>query len=68
MAVGEDGAQHGEGCGIGFVARPAGVYVIRGGDGSWRPADYATRVVTAVAVDLVVVALVLALSGRRAQG
>jgi uncharacterized spore protein YtfJ len=66
--TGEDGAQHGEGGGVGFVARPAGVYVIRAGEVSWRPAVDANRVVTAVAVVLVVGALARALSGRRAQG
>jgi uncharacterized spore protein YtfJ len=65
---GGDTAQQGEGGGIGFVARPVGVYVLRDGDVSWRPAVDANRVVTAVAVVLVVGALVRALSGRRAQG
>ncbi len=66
--TGHDGAQHGEGGGIGFVARPAGVYVIRGGDVSWRPAVDANRVVTAVAVVLVVGALARAVSGRGSPG
>lgn len=66
--TGEDGAQQGEGGGIGFVARPVGVYVIRGGDVSWRPAVDANRVVTAVAAVLVVGALTRAVSGHRAQG
>jgi len=51
-----------------FVARPAGVYVIRGGDVSWRPAVDANRVVTAVAVVLVVGALARAVSGRGSPG
>lgn len=61
-ATGGDGAEHGEGGGIGFVARPAGVYVIRDGAVSWRPALDANRLVTAAAVVLVVGALVR--SGR----
>ena len=66
--TGEDGAQHGEGGGIGFVARPAGVYVIRGGDVSWRSAVDANRVVTLAAVVLAVGALAWARSTRRSQG
>ncbi|MEV0898786.1 sporulation protein [Actinoplanes sp. NPDC049802] len=36
----DDDTQQGEGSGggFGFTARPAGVYVIRGGDAHWRPA------------------------------
>jgi uncharacterized spore protein YtfJ len=63
--TGEDGGSHGEGGGIGFVARPAGVYVIRDGGVSWRPAVDANRVVTAVAVVLVVATLARSLSRRR---
>jgi uncharacterized spore protein YtfJ len=66
--TGDDGAQRGEGGGLGFVARPAGVYVIRDGTVSWRPAVDANRVVAAVAAVLVVGILVRGLSARRAGG
>lgn len=33
-----DSEQNGSGAGLGFVARPAGVYVITGDDVTWKPA------------------------------
>jgi len=40
--------REGEGGGLGLNARPAGAYVIRIGDITWRPAYDLNRVVTAV--------------------
>lgn len=39
------GSGQGSGGGIGLVARPAGVYVIKGGDAYWRPALDLNRVI-----------------------
>jgi uncharacterized spore protein YtfJ len=39
------GDASGSGAGMGFVADPAGVYVVRGGDVTWRPAVDVNRIV-----------------------
>lgn len=49
--------QEGEGGGFGMSGRPAGAYVIRDGDVSWRPAVDVNRLVAVVG--LVVVAYLL---------
>jgi uncharacterized spore protein YtfJ len=49
----------GSGAGLGVVARPAGVYVIKDGDASWRPAVNVNRIVLGGQVVAVVALLVL---------
>lgn len=49
--------QEGEGGGFGVQARPAGVYVIRDGDVSWRPALDVGRITAVTFAALVVLAL-----------
>jgi uncharacterized spore protein YtfJ len=63
----ETRGRRGEGGGLGLTARPAGVYVIKDGEVTWRPAVDANRVVTTVGMIAVAVVLVL---GRalRAKG
>jgi uncharacterized spore protein YtfJ len=58
---GSPGEGGGSGGGFGFEARPVGVYVIRDGEVTWRPAVDVTRI--AVGVQLVaIVALLVARS------
>jgi uncharacterized spore protein YtfJ len=45
--------QEGEGGGFGVTARPAGAYVIRGGDVTWRPAVDVNRIAGVVGMVLV---------------
>jgi uncharacterized spore protein YtfJ len=47
------------GGGAGFDAKPAGVFVVRGGSVSWQPALDVTRIVIGGQVVTVVVALVI---------
>jgi uncharacterized spore protein YtfJ len=59
----------GLGSGVGLAAKPLGVFVIRGGDVSWRPAVDVNRVIlggqlVAVAALLVVGAILRARRGR----
>lgn len=61
---GSDPAQQGEGGGWGVVARPAGVYVIKGETVQWKPAVDADRVVAITGVLIVAVAVSRAISGR----
>jgi uncharacterized spore protein YtfJ len=42
----DDSGQEGEGGGFGVMSRPAGAYVIDGGNVRWRPAVDVNRVVT----------------------
>lgn len=58
------GGDQGEGGGVGFVARPEGVYVIRRDEVHWRPAIDANRLVAASAVVLVVGLLARAMRQR----
>ena len=58
--------QQGEGGGWGMNARPAGAYVIRDGQVSWRPAVDPNTVIAAVAA--VVVAALLSRRWRRSAG
>jgi uncharacterized spore protein YtfJ len=62
---GSDSAQQGEGGGFGVVARPAGVYVVRGQQVTFRPAVDADRLVVTAAVVLVAWALASAVRSRR---
>jgi len=56
--IGQDeGGQQGEGGGFGLVARPAGAFVIREGEISWRPAVDPTTVIAAAAA-IAIVAIV----------
>lgn len=50
----DDKGQEGEGGGMGLGARPAGAYVISGGEVRWRPAVDVNRLVTTVGFVLVV--------------
>jgi uncharacterized spore protein YtfJ len=59
--------QQGEGAGFGLVARPAGVYVIRGQDVRWKPAIDVDRLVTTAAVVVVAVSLARALRRHPAR-
>ncbi len=63
---GSDHGEQGEGGGFGVVARPAGVYVVRGQDVTFKPAVDADRLIATAAVVLVSWALasVLRRSGR----
>ena len=59
----KQGAERGQGGGFGLSARPAGVYVIRGGEVSWQPAIDLNRIIlggqlVAVAVFLLARSLV----------
>lgn len=63
----ETRGRRGEGGGLGLWARPAGCYVIKDGDVSWRPAVDANRIVTTFG--LIAVAAVVVLGGvLRARG
>ena len=53
----DEKGQEGEGGGFGVSGRPAGAYVIKDGEVSWRPAVDPNRIVTMVA--LVVIAYLL---------
>ena len=53
----DEKGQEGEGGGFGVTGRPAGAYVIRNGEVSWRPAVDPNRIVTVVG--LVVIAYLL---------
>ena len=53
----DDEGQEGEGGGFGVQARPAGAYVIRDGDVSWRPAVDANKLIGAVTLVVVVLAV-----------
>lgn len=55
----ETRGRRGEGGGLGLTARPAGVYVIKDGEVTWRPAVDANRVITTVGMIAVAVVLVL---------
>jgi uncharacterized spore protein YtfJ len=62
---GTDDAQQGEGGGFGMVARPAGVYIVRGQQVRYRPAVNVDRLVTTGAVVVVTALLVTALRRGR---
>jgi uncharacterized spore protein YtfJ len=57
--------EQGEGAGFGVVARPAGMYVVRGQDVQWKPAVDANRLITSAAAVIVSVVLARALRRRR---
>lgn len=63
---GTDDTQQGEGGGFAMMARPAGVYVVRGQDVRFRPAVDVDRWMTTGAVVVVTALLVAAL--RRGRG
>lgn len=67
-ATGE--APSGRGGGWGAIARPAGVYVISGGDVRWQPAVDVNRIVLGGQIAFIVGLLVLrsVLRGRRRRG
>lgn len=54
-----EGGQEGEGGGLGLIARPAGVYVIREGTVRWQPAVDVNRIVTLAIAGWVAVAWVV---------
>jgi uncharacterized spore protein YtfJ len=49
----DEKGQEGQGAGFGVGARPAGVYVIKGGDVTWRPAVDVNRLGTMCALVLI---------------
>ncbi len=69
-AGGGEGTQkegHGWGQGYGLAARPAGMYVIKGGDVSWSPAVDVNRIVLGGQI-VVIVALLTARAIIKARG
>jgi len=60
----EDGGE-GSGAGYGFIAKPAGVYVIKGGDAQWRPALDVGRIILGGQMVGIVALLVLRSMLRR---
>lgn len=50
---------HGEGGGLGLIARPAGAFVIKNGDVKWEPAVDVNRVIGAIAAVLITAAVVV---------
>jgi uncharacterized spore protein YtfJ len=50
----DESGEEGEGGGFGVIARPAGAYVIKDGDVSWRPALDVNRVVVVVGLAVIV--------------
>ena len=63
----DDEGQQGEGGGFGLVARPAGAYVIKDGEVTWRPALDPNRLAVAAA-SVAVAALVTRAWSRRRPG
>jgi uncharacterized spore protein YtfJ len=49
----DERGQEGEGAGFGLSARPAGAYVIKGGEVRWRPAVDVNRLVSTVGAVLI---------------
>ena len=49
----DDHGQEGQGAGFGLGARPAGMYVIKGGDVAWHPAVDVNRLATVVGAVLI---------------
>jgi uncharacterized spore protein YtfJ len=45
QSEGRDGEPQGGGSGFGLVAKPAGAYIVKNGDASWRPAIDVNRVI-----------------------
>jgi uncharacterized spore protein YtfJ len=64
----DQNGQQGQGGGFGVNARPAGVYVIREGQVSWRPAVDPNRVIATVGAVLVALIVVRALRRRVVAG
>ncbi len=62
---GGTGEKQGRGGGFGLVAAPAGVYVVKGGAVSWRPAVDVNRIIFGCQVVAVIWALVVASSTVR---
>jgi uncharacterized spore protein YtfJ len=63
----DDAGQQGEGGGFGLVARPAGAYVIKDGEVTWRPALDPNRLAGAAASVVVAVLVTRALAARRSS-
>ncbi len=61
-----DGSGSGRGGGLGFLAKPVGVYVIRGDRVTWRPAVDAMKVVVGFQIVALVGVLTVGRSLRRA--
>ncbi|WP_242344152.1 hypothetical protein [Anaeromyxobacter terrae] len=57
--VGPKGEGSGEGSGFALSARPAGVYVLKGGDAIWRPAVDVNRIVLGMQIVMGIGLLVL---------
>ena len=61
----DDEGQQGEGGGFGLIARPAGAFVIRDGEITWRPAVDPNTVIVAAAAVTITAILVSALARIR---
>jgi uncharacterized spore protein YtfJ len=66
--TGPDDQGSGSGAGVGFTAAPAGVFVVKGGEVSWRPAVDVNRIVLGGQAVAVVLFLVLRSVLRRPGG
>ncbi len=64
--AGPEGQGSGEGSGFGLSARPAGVYVLKGGDVRWRPAIDVNRIVLGMQV-VAAIGLVVLFRALRAR-
>ncbi|MGK8507632.1 sporulation protein [Nocardia asiatica] len=64
----DEGGQEGSGVGFGVGAKPVGVYVLRDGRVSWRPAIDVNRLITVVGVVAVTALLVGARIAVRTAG
>jgi len=67
----DEKGQEGQGAGFGMGARPAGAYVIKGGDVAWRPAVDVNRLGTMLGLVLITFFLTrsrIARSRARARG
>jgi uncharacterized spore protein YtfJ len=62
----DDGGQQGEGGGFGMNGRPAGAFVIRDGNVTWRPAVDPNTVIVGLVIVTVAVLVTRAWSRRRA--
>ena len=60
----DDQGQEGQGAGFGVGARPAGVYVVKGGDVVWRPAVDVNQLLTVIGVVLVTLFLTRSRTAR----
>jgi uncharacterized spore protein YtfJ len=60
-----DTGEEGDGGGFGVTARPAGAYVIKGGEVSWQPAVDVQRIVSTCVLGWIAVAWIVSRRRRR---